>query len=47
MEIVYNDEELKTYVDTAVKVSHDHPILVDKYLSHAIEIDVDIIADGE
>jgi carbamoyl-phosphate synthase large subunit len=46
MEIVYSEEELRTYVATAVKVSKAHPILVDKYLSHAIEIDVDIVSDG-
>ncbi len=45
MEIVYSVEELKTYVETAVKVSHKHPILVDKYLTEAIEIDVDCICD--
>ncbi len=47
MEIVYNEEELMTYVHTAVKVSKKHPVLIDKYLSHAIEIDVDVVADGE
>ena len=36
-----------TYVATAVKVSKAHPVLVDKYLSHAIEIDVDVVADGK
>ena len=46
MEIVYSEDELKNYVATAVKVSRAHPILVDKYLSHAIEVDVDIVADG-
>ena len=46
MEIVLNEEELLTYVATAVKVSKAHPVLVDKYLSHAIEIDVDVVADG-
>jgi carbamoyl-phosphate synthase large subunit len=46
MEIVYSEDELKTYVATAVKVSKAHPILVDKYLSHAIEIDVDVVSDG-
>ncbi len=46
MEIVYCEEELRTYVATAVKVSKAHPILVDKYLSHAIEIDVDVVSDG-
>jgi carbamoyl-phosphate synthase large subunit len=47
MEIVYSTEELKTYVDTAVKVSRNHPILVDKYLTEAIEIDVDVVSDGK
>ena len=46
MEIIYSEEELKTYVATAVKVSRSHPVLIDKYLSHAIEIDVDVVADG-
>ena len=47
MEIVYSTEELKTYVDTAVKVSRNHPILIDKYLTEAIEIDVDCVCDRE
>ncbi len=47
MEIVYSEDELKTYVATAVKVSKKHPILVDKYLTHAIEVDVDLVCDGK
>ncbi len=47
MEIVYSEEELKTYVATAVKVSKKHPILVDKYLTQAIEVDVDLVCDGK
>src|SRR5699024_12698482 len=35
MEIVYNENELRTYMESAVKASKAHPILVDKYLSHA------------
>ncbi|MBR7153243.1 MAG: carbamoyl-phosphate synthase large subunit, partial [Candidatus Methanomethylophilaceae archaeon] len=46
MEIVYSTEELKTYVETAVKVSRNHPILVDKYLTEAIEVDIDTVCDG-
>ncbi len=46
MEIVYSTEELKTYVETAVKVSRNHPILIDKYLTEAIEIDIDAVCDG-
>ncbi len=45
MEIVYSTEELKNYVDTAVKVSRHHPILIDKYLTEAIEIDIDAVCD--
>jgi len=47
MEIVYSTEELKLYVETAVKVSRNHPILVDRYLTEAIEIDVDVVSDGK
>ena len=47
MEIVYNMSELETYMTSAVKVSKKRPILVDKYLSHAIEIDVDAVCDGK
>lgn len=45
MEIVYNDQELMEYMKTAVQVSNDHPVLVDKYLL-GTEIEVDAIADG-
>ena len=47
MEIVYDEEGLARYVSEAVRVSPDHPILVDKFLEDALEIDVDAIADGE
>jgi carbamoyl-phosphate synthase large subunit len=47
MEIVYSTDELRTYVDTAVKVSRNHPILVDKYLTEAIEVDIDVVSDGK
>lgn len=47
MEIVYDDSELKEYMKEAVKVSPEHPILVDKFLEDAIEIDVDALCDGE
>ncbi len=47
MEIVYSEDELRTYVETAVKVSRHHPILIDKYLTEAIEIDIDVLSDGE
>ncbi len=47
MEIVYDDQELKKYMIEAVKISPEHPILVDKFLEDAIEIDVDALSDGE
>ncbi|MDR3205867.1 MAG: carbamoyl-phosphate synthase large subunit, partial [Candidatus Methanoplasma sp.] len=47
MEIVYSTDELRTYVETAVKVSRNHPILIDKYLTEAIEIDIDAVSDGK
>ncbi len=46
MEIVHNMEELKRYIDTAVLVSGDSPVLLDRYLKSAIEIDVDALCDG-
>ena len=47
MEIIYSVEELKTYVETAVKVSRNHPILIDEYLTEAIELDIDVASDGK
>ena len=46
MEIVHNEEELSHYMRNAAIISKKHPVLVDKYLSHAIEIDVDAVSDG-
>jgi carbamoyl-phosphate synthase large subunit len=46
MMIIHDDEELELYMKTAVKVSGSHPVLIDRYLSSAIEIDVDVVADG-
>ncbi len=46
MKIVYNDNELKQYMAEAVSVSNDAPVLVDKFLDRAIELDVDCITDG-
>jgi carbamoyl-phosphate synthase large subunit len=47
MQIVYDEADLRTYMTEAVRVSPEHPILVDKFLEDAIEIDVDAIADRE
>jgi carbamoyl-phosphate synthase large subunit len=46
MEIVYDEPGLNTYMFQAVKVSPQHPVLIDKYLSDAIEVDVDAVSDG-
>ena len=47
MEIVYDEEDLRRYMKEAVRVSPDHPILIDRFLQDAIEVDVDCVADGE
>ena len=47
MEIVYDEKNLKNYMKKAVKVSYEHPVLIDKFLTNAVEIDVDCIADGK
>ncbi len=47
MEIVYDNNELEKYMKEAVKVSPEHPILVDKFLEDAIELDVDVLCDGD
>lgn len=47
MEIVYNEAELKRYMHEAVLVSNDSPVLLDYFLSSAIEIDVDLVCDGK
>jgi len=46
MEIVYDEESVRNYMSRAVKASPDRPVLVDKYLEDAIEMDVDAISDG-
>jgi len=46
MKTVYSDGELNQYMDEAVSVSHDAPVLIDKFLDNAIELDVDAICDG-
>ena len=47
MEIVYSEEDLRQYMNEAVKVSNDSPVLLDRFLDLAIEVDVDAICDGE
>ncbi|GBR77024.1 carbamoyl-phosphate synthase large subunit, partial [Candidatus Termititenax persephonae] len=46
MEIVYDEDGLKHYMKTAVEASPEHPVLIDKFLEDAVEIDVDAISDG-
>ncbi len=46
MEIVYSEEMLESYIFSAAKASPEHPILIDKFLEDAVEIDVDAVADG-
>jgi carbamoyl-phosphate synthase, large subunit len=46
MEVVYDDADLARYIREAVQVSNDSPVLLDRFLDHAVEVDVDIIADS-
>jgi carbamoyl-phosphate synthase large subunit len=46
MEIVYDEEELERYVGTAAAASPEHPVLIDRFLEGAIELDVDAVSDG-
>ena len=47
MMIVHDDDDLRTYMQSAVDASPDRPVLVDRFLEDAIEVDVDVISDGE
>ena len=47
MEICYDEQQLTRYMNEAVDASPDHPVLIDKFLEDAIEVDVDAISDGE
>jgi carbamoyl-phosphate synthase large subunit len=47
MEIVFNEEDLRAYMTSAVQVSNDSPVLLDRFLDVAIEVDVDAVCDGE
>ena len=47
MEIIHDESELRTYIKEAVRVSNTHPVLIDRYLDNAKELDVDAVSDGE
>jgi carbamoyl-phosphate synthase large subunit len=47
MEVVFTEDDLRTYMTHAVQVSHDSPVLLDRFLDLAIEVDVDAICDGK
>ena len=47
MEIVYQEADLRHYLEKAVHVSHDSPVLLDKFLEDAIEVDIDAVCDGK
>jgi carbamoyl-phosphate synthase large subunit len=47
MQIVYDEPDLQQFVSEAVRVAPEHPVLIDKFLEDAIEIDVDAVADGQ
>jgi carbamoyl-phosphate synthase large subunit len=47
MELVYNERDLRRYMTSAIEVTPDRPVLVDRFLEDAVEVDVDCISDGE
>jgi carbamoyl-phosphate synthase large subunit len=47
MEIVYDESQLDRYIEEAVKVSRQHPVLIDRFLQHAVEVDIDAVSDGD
>jgi carbamoyl-phosphate synthase large subunit len=47
MEVVFNEDDLRQYMTDAVKVSNDSPVLLDRFLDLAVEVDVDAVSDGE
>jgi len=47
MEIVYSEQDLQRYMQEAVRVSNDSPVLLDRFLNNAVEVDVDAICDGQ
>lgn len=47
MEIVYDETSLRDYIERATEITSDHPVLVDRFLDNAIEIDVDALCDGK
>ncbi len=47
MELVYNEEDLRRYMTSAIEVTPNRPVLIDRFLEDAVEVDVDCIADGE
>jgi carbamoyl-phosphate synthase large subunit len=46
MEVVYDDADLASYLEVAVQASHERPVLVDRFLKDAAEVDVDVVSDG-
>ncbi|HEY1873048.1 MAG TPA: carbamoyl-phosphate synthase large subunit [Steroidobacteraceae bacterium] len=47
MEVVFNEDDLRSYMGSAVQVSNDSPVLLDRFLDFAVEVDVDAVCDGE
>src|SRR5207245_4202971 len=47
MELVYNEDDLRHYMASAIEVTPDRPVLVDRFLEDAVEVDVDCLSDGE
>jgi carbamoyl-phosphate synthase large subunit len=47
MRVIYTEDEVKAYMQEGVDVSHDRPVLLDRFLDSAVEVDVDAVSDGK
>ena len=47
MELIYTDNDLKNYLTNMIEISADNPLLIEKFLDDAIELDIDVVCDGE
>ena len=47
MELIYTDSDLKNYLNNQLEISKDNPLLIEKFLDDAVELDIDIVCDGE
>ena len=47
MELIYTDKDLKNYLTTMIDISSENPLLIEKFLDDAVELDIDVVCDGQ